>query len=117
MASRSLAAVYMMLSIVESVQREGSLDLTLEQVRRQFETEYRVSTTEAARRAANEIAPPTAQELEEKWFYLQQRMAHEASLGTTRDTAIIQSPLVGDIEGIAFNDIANGRCIPSLLLR
>ncbi|KAJ6473915.1 hypothetical protein DFH09DRAFT_1343441 [Mycena vulgaris] len=26
---------------------------------------------------------------------------------STHDTAIIQSPLVGDIKGIAFNDIAN----------
>ncbi|KAJ6600561.1 hypothetical protein DFH09DRAFT_1303013 [Mycena vulgaris] len=83
MPSGSLSAVYMMLSIVdrESAQREGSLGLTLEQVRRQFETEYRVSTAEAARRAADEFTSPTAQEPEEEWPYLQQRMARAASLG------------------------------------
>ncbi|KAJ6549333.1 hypothetical protein DFH09DRAFT_620491 [Mycena vulgaris] len=80
-ASESLPAVHMMLNIVESAQRERSLDLTLEQVRRQFETEYRVSTTETARLAAGEFALPTPHELEEEWSYLQQRMAHAVSLG------------------------------------
>ncbi|KAJ6480065.1 hypothetical protein DFH09DRAFT_1214709 [Mycena vulgaris] len=76
MASGSPPAVYTMLNIVEDAQMRGFFDrdLTLEKIRRQFETEYRISTTEAGRRGANEYAPPTEQEIAEEWSYLQRRI-------------------------------------------
>ncbi|KAJ6546074.1 hypothetical protein DFH09DRAFT_1367508 [Mycena vulgaris] len=53
----------------------GYYNLTVEQIRRQFEIEYRMTVSDAGRQSAGPFAPPMAQELEEERSYLRQRLA------------------------------------------
>ncbi|KAJ7607259.1 hypothetical protein DFH06DRAFT_1347524 [Mycena polygramma] len=74
MASGSLPAIHMMYTIVLDGTLNGYYPLTPEQIRRQFEREYRVAITPATMRAAAPFAPPAAQELMEEREYLQMRL-------------------------------------------
>ncbi|KAJ7115457.1 hypothetical protein C8R44DRAFT_928527 [Mycena epipterygia] len=72
MTSGSFPDLYMMLTILEC---QFSLELTLEQIRRQLETECRVSLPDSGRGSAGAFVPPTAQELAEEKSYLAQRLS------------------------------------------
>ncbi|KAJ6467066.1 hypothetical protein C8R47DRAFT_1078783 [Mycena vitilis] len=72
-ASSSLPAIHLMYTIVLDGTLNGYYTLTLEQIRRQFEREYRVAITPATLRAAPPFEPLTAQELMEEREYLQMR--------------------------------------------
>ncbi|KAF7360667.1 hypothetical protein MVEN_00798400 [Mycena venus] len=76
MATGSVPAIHMMYSILEYGQVDGMTiyDITMDQVQRQFEIEYRVEITPASIQAAEPFVPPTPQELEEELRYLQQRL-------------------------------------------
>ncbi|KAJ7249851.1 hypothetical protein C8J57DRAFT_1521465 [Mycena rebaudengoi] len=76
MASGSVPAIHMMYSILNYGQEDGTTiyNISVEQVRRQFEIEYRVEITPATIHSAEPFVPPTAQELEQERRYLQQRL-------------------------------------------
>jgi hypothetical protein len=76
MASGSVPAIHMMYSILNYGQEDGITiyNISVEQVRRQFEIEYRVEITPATIHSAEPFVPPTAQELEQERRYLQQRL-------------------------------------------
>ncbi|KAJ7664164.1 hypothetical protein B0H17DRAFT_1143816 [Mycena rosella] len=71
MASGSPSALYMMLMILKCQLPE----VTLEQMQRQFEKEYRITISDAGRHAAGPFPPPTQTELDEEWGYLEQRLS------------------------------------------
>ncbi|KAJ7462476.1 hypothetical protein FB451DRAFT_1180768 [Mycena latifolia] len=75
MASGSFSAIYMMLDILEYQQPLGLFDLTIYQLRRQFEKKYHITVSAAGKQAAGPFAPPTAQEFKEERAFLEQRMA------------------------------------------
>ncbi|KAJ7494900.1 hypothetical protein FB451DRAFT_1212823 [Mycena latifolia] len=75
MASGSLPAIYKMLEIIERQREEIGLNLTPEQIRRQFEIEYTISITPEAIQSAAPFDPPTTQELGEEHSYILQREA------------------------------------------
>ncbi|KAJ7808487.1 hypothetical protein B0H13DRAFT_1928486 [Mycena leptocephala] len=76
MASGSVPAIHMMFAIAKYGEVAGVTiyNVTVDQIRRQFEMEYRVEITPANIRAAEPFAPPTPQELKEEREYLQQRL-------------------------------------------
>ncbi|KAJ6506064.1 hypothetical protein DFH09DRAFT_1334895 [Mycena vulgaris] len=63
MESGSSTAIYMMLSIIEYQDPAGVYNLTLDQIRGQFEREYRMTVTATWRRAAADFKSPSATEL------------------------------------------------------
>ncbi|KAJ7473457.1 hypothetical protein FB451DRAFT_1367399 [Mycena latifolia] len=75
MASGSIPAIHMMFKIVKHEVESGSLNLTVDQVRQQFELEYDIKITPAAIQAAAPFAPPTLQEQMEEQYYIVQREA------------------------------------------
>ncbi|KAJ7206573.1 hypothetical protein GGX14DRAFT_637636 [Mycena pura] len=77
MASGSPPAVHMMFTVVKHQWKyvAGTPDMTLEQIRSQFEKEYRVKVTEMGVEGAGAFVPPTQQELEEERRYLEQRLS------------------------------------------
>ncbi|KAJ6533699.1 hypothetical protein B0H19DRAFT_1272339 [Mycena capillaripes] len=77
MASGSPPAVHMMFTIVKHQWQHvaGSPDITLEQIRSQFEKEYRVKVTEMGVEGAGAFVPPSRKELEEEQGYLEQRLS------------------------------------------
>ncbi|KAJ7176069.1 hypothetical protein C8R43DRAFT_1230303 [Mycena crocata] len=77
-ASGSPSAVYAMYSILELCQRAGLVNLTLEQMRRQFEIEYGLSLApDLITSGIQSFASPTKQEMDEEISYLLQRAALE----------------------------------------
>ncbi|KAJ6575637.1 hypothetical protein DFH09DRAFT_1311696 [Mycena vulgaris] len=66
MAAGSLAAIYMMLKILEYHEPPAEFDLTIEQIRRQLEKEYNVTLSDVGPQAERAFKPPTAQEVEEE---------------------------------------------------
>ncbi|KAJ7262967.1 hypothetical protein C8J57DRAFT_445437 [Mycena rebaudengoi] len=75
MASGSPSAVYTMYKIIESLQKEGTTNLTLDQIRRQFEKEYGIPLTPDAIQSAEPFTQPTQQEVDEESLYILQREA------------------------------------------
>ncbi|KAJ7458591.1 hypothetical protein FB451DRAFT_1406343 [Mycena latifolia] len=71
MASGSLSALYMMLTILEC---HFFPALTQEQMERQFEKEYRITVSAAGRQAAGPFLCPTQTEFQEEQAYLEQRL-------------------------------------------
>ncbi|KAJ7676782.1 hypothetical protein DFH06DRAFT_1428576 [Mycena polygramma] len=82
MASGSIPAIHMMFAIATHGEVDGMTvyDVAVEQMRRQFEMEYRIELTPAAIQAAEPFAPPTQSELKEEREFLRQRLN---SLGET----------------------------------
>ncbi|KAJ7248669.1 hypothetical protein C8J57DRAFT_1672388 [Mycena rebaudengoi] len=76
MASGSLPAIYMMYTIVEYQERARLHELTRDQIRGQFEREYRVTITPSSIKAAGPFEPPTKQELAEEEAYCLQRLSN-----------------------------------------
>ncbi|KAJ7184943.1 hypothetical protein C8R46DRAFT_1186200 [Mycena filopes] len=75
MASGCPAAVNVMLEILTSQWRDGLVgNLTLQQIRSQLETEYRVKIHDGGVVGAGPYAWPTKMELEEEQEYLRQRL-------------------------------------------
>jgi hypothetical protein len=76
MASGSVPAIHMMFAIAKYGEVDGVTiyNITVDQIQRQFEMEYRVEITPATIHAAEPFAPPTPQELKEEREYLQQRL-------------------------------------------
>ncbi|KAJ6488356.1 hypothetical protein DFH09DRAFT_1105654 [Mycena vulgaris] len=86
MTSGSVPAIHMMFSIVTHGGVGGMTiyDISVDQVQRQFELEYRIEITPASIQAAEPFAPPTPQELKEEHEYLEQhlnRVAQEPHCG------------------------------------
>jgi hypothetical protein len=75
MASGSPSAVYTMYKIMEYLQKKGTINLTLDQIRRQFEKEYDIPLTPDAIRSAEPFTQPTQQEIDEESLYILQRAA------------------------------------------
>jgi hypothetical protein len=77
MASGSPPAVHMMFTIVKHQWQHitSDSDITLEQIRSQFEKEYRVKVTEMGVVGAGAFVPPMRKELEEEQEYLEQRLS------------------------------------------
>ncbi|KAJ7262955.1 hypothetical protein C8J57DRAFT_1334326, partial [Mycena rebaudengoi] len=75
MASGSPSAVYTMYKIIESLQKEGTTNLTLDQIRRQFEKEYGIPLTPDAIQSAEPFTQSTQQEVDEESLYILQREA------------------------------------------
>jgi hypothetical protein len=75
MASGSPSAVYKMYKILEPLQKEGTINLTLDQIRLQFEKEYGIPLTPDAIRSAEPFTQPTQQEVHEESLYILQRKA------------------------------------------
>ncbi|KAJ6566519.1 hypothetical protein B0H19DRAFT_1257727 [Mycena capillaripes] len=65
MASGDLPAINMMYSIIRYLHSGGFVCLTLEQIKKQFEREYRVKMTDDGVVGAGPFTPPTRQDLEE----------------------------------------------------
>ncbi|KAJ7259729.1 hypothetical protein C8J57DRAFT_1339037 [Mycena rebaudengoi] len=75
MASGSPPAIYMMYKIMEYLQKEATINLTPDQIRRQFEKEYGIPLTPNAFRSAEPFTQPTQQEVDEESLYILQREA------------------------------------------
>ncbi|KAJ7110583.1 hypothetical protein C8R44DRAFT_743053 [Mycena epipterygia] len=75
MASGSVPDIYIMHDIIQHINKLGLYNLSVDQIRRQFELEYRITITDSGRKAAGRFAPPTQQELEEEMSYMNQRIA------------------------------------------
>ncbi|KAJ7676278.1 hypothetical protein B0H17DRAFT_1139998 [Mycena rosella] len=80
MVSGSPAAILMMWKIMEHQYKEGNVSLTLDQIRRQFKSDYGVSITQESAEAAKPFTVPTWQEQEEEVVYALQRSRHSLSL-------------------------------------
>ncbi|KAJ7473150.1 hypothetical protein B0H11DRAFT_2236688 [Mycena galericulata] len=76
MSSGSVPAIHMMFTIIRYGEEDGMTvyDLSVDQIRRQFELEYRVEITPASIEAAEAFTPPTPQELQEEHDFLNQRL-------------------------------------------
>ncbi|KAJ7676577.1 hypothetical protein DFH06DRAFT_1168555 [Mycena polygramma] len=76
MASGSVPAIHMMFTIIKYGEVDGVTiyDLTVDQIRRQFEMEYRIELTPGAIQTAEPFIPPTVEELKEEREFLQQRL-------------------------------------------
>ncbi|KAJ7259737.1 hypothetical protein C8J57DRAFT_1638813 [Mycena rebaudengoi] len=74
-ASGSPSAVYTMYKIMEYLQKKGTINLILDQIRRQFEKEYNIPLTPDAVRSAEPFTQPTQQEIDEESLYIFQRAA------------------------------------------
>ncbi|KAJ6546081.1 hypothetical protein DFH09DRAFT_1367513 [Mycena vulgaris] len=72
MASGSLSALYMMLTILEC---QCFRAITDDQIHRQLKSGYQLTVTDAGREIAWPFPPPTSEELDEERAYLQQRLA------------------------------------------
>ncbi|KAJ7744068.1 hypothetical protein DFH07DRAFT_777222 [Mycena maculata] len=72
MASGSVPAIHTMFGIATYGAEDGVTihDVTIEQVRRQFEGDYRIEITPASIQSAEPFSQPTPQELEEERSYL-----------------------------------------------
>ncbi|KAJ6536157.1 hypothetical protein B0H19DRAFT_1270954 [Mycena capillaripes] len=76
MASGDPAAVNTMIGIIQLMWRHGMVNLTPEQIRGQFEREYRVEIREVGGViGAGQFEPPTQQERDEEMAYMRQRFA------------------------------------------
>ncbi|KAF7332857.1 hypothetical protein MVEN_02390700 [Mycena venus] len=76
MASGDPAAVNVMIGVIKFMWSHGMVDLTPEQIRGQFEREYRVKVPEVGGVVgAGPFEPPTEQEMKEEKEYQRQRLA------------------------------------------
>jgi hypothetical protein len=74
MASGSPSVINITYAILKYIHTNGFLNLTLEQIRTQFETEYRVKTENGVA-SAGPFTSPTHQELTEEGTFHQLRLA------------------------------------------
>ncbi|KAJ7259756.1 hypothetical protein C8J57DRAFT_1471947 [Mycena rebaudengoi] len=75
MASGSPSAVYTMYKLWSTCKKKGTINLILDQIRRQFEKEYDIPLTPDAIRPAEPFTQPTQQEIDEESLYILQRAA------------------------------------------